>query len=314
MSAGARALLVHADDLGLSDGVTAGILAAHRHGVVRSASLMTTTPGFTGAVALARQLPSLDLGLHLNLTTGRPCLSPERVPSLVSAGGRFHRLDAWLLRAARGRVAADETLAELTAQVERGLATGLRFSHLDGHHHIHLFAPATAATRELAERHGIAGIRLSDERRILGVSPVAAALLRVPPLGSAWRRQWLLHLASRRAARLLAGLVYADYFTGLPLTGGGLDAAQLNRLVATLPAGTTELMCHPGYGDESLARLDPGAAAREREIALLTNPALRDTLDRERIDVLSTRELVARRQRVTPPTPDVSHAARGTTG
>jgi predicted glycoside hydrolase/deacetylase ChbG (UPF0249 family) len=274
--------------------VNAGILAAHRTGPVRSASLMVTTPGFADAVALARRHPSLDLGIHVNLTTGQPCLPPAAVPSLVDRAGRFHRLDRWLPRARLGRLDPAEVAAELGAQVARALATGLPFSHLDGHHHVHLFAPALPVVAELARRHGLTVVRLSDERPLLRASRPLARLLRVPPLGAAWRRRWLLTLASRRAAPTLAGFGRADYFAGLPLTGPGLDAGQLGELVTALPSGSTEIMCHPGYGDATLAALDPGAAAREREVALLTNPALLDRLGAARVEIIRTADLAPR--------------------
>jgi predicted glycoside hydrolase/deacetylase ChbG (UPF0249 family) len=284
-------LVFHADDLGLTPGVNAGILAAHRAGPVRSASLMATTPGFDDAVALARRHPGLDLGIHLNLTTGAPCLPPATIPSLVDRAGRFHPLGRWLQLAFRRRLDPAEVAAELTAQAERAMATGLPFSHLDGHHHTHLFEPALSTVAGLARRFGLRLVRRSDERRLLNASPVAGRLLRVAPLGVAWRRQWLLTLASRRAARALDGFAHADYFGGLPLLGPGLDAAGLASLVANLPAGATELMCHPGYGDAALAALDPGAGAREREIALLTNPALMETLRAAHVNLIRIADL-----------------------
>jgi predicted glycoside hydrolase/deacetylase ChbG (UPF0249 family) len=286
-----RALIIHADDLGLTPSVNAGILAAYRAGAVRSASLMVTTPGFDDAVALARRHPDLDLGVHLSLTTGQPCLPAADIPSLVDAAGRFHPLGRWLRLALRRRLDAAEVAAELTAQTARALATGLSFSHLDGHHHIHLFEPATPSVAALARCHHLPAVRRSDERRLPSASPVIARLLRVRPLGAAWRRRWLLALASRRAGRILAGLAHADYFAGLPLLGRGLDAGQLVDLVAALPAGTTELMCHPGYGDRLLAALDPGAAPREREVALLTNPDLRAALRAARVELIRVTDL-----------------------
>jgi predicted glycoside hydrolase/deacetylase ChbG (UPF0249 family) len=299
----ASALVFHADDFGLTPGVNAGILAAYRAGPVRSASLMVTTPGFDEAVTLARQHPGLDLGLHLNLTAGVPCLPPATIPSLVDRAGRFHPLGRWLRLAFGRRLEPAEVAAELTAQAERALATGLPFSHLDSHHHIHLFAPALPVVAGLARRLGLPVVRRSDERRLLRASPVIGRLLRVPPLGAAWRRQWLLALATRRAARALAGLTHADYFGGLPLLGAGLDAGQLQLLVAHLPPGTIELMCHPGYGDAALATLDPGAAAREREVALLTNPALLASLRAAGVALIRSADL-ARPRPAAPPTAD----------
>ena len=284
-------LVFHADDLGLTAGVNAGILAAHRAGPVRSASLMVTTPGFDDAVALARRQPGLDLGIHLNLTTGAPCLPPATIPSLVDRAGRFHPLDRWLTLAVARRIEPAEVAAELTAQAERALATGLPFSHLDGHHHTHLFQPALSIVAGFARRLRIRVVRRSDERGLLQASPVIGRLLRVPPLGAAWRRRWLLAVASRRAARALAGFAHADYFGGLPQAGVDLDAAGLATLVGHLPPGATELMCHPGYGDATLAALNPGAAAREREVGLLTNPELLDRLRVAKVELIRSADL-----------------------
>lgn len=287
------ACLFHADDFGLSPGVNAGILAAHQAGVVRSASLMMTTPGFDDAVTLARRHPCLDLGLHLNLTTGAPCLPPATIPSLVDRAGRFHPLDRWLALAWAGRLDSAETAAELTTQAERAIDTGLPFSHIDGHHHVHLFAPARAVVAGIARRFGLRVVRRSDEQPLLRVSPVASRLLAVRPPGAAWRRRWLLTQASRRSAPSLAAFAHADYFGGLPLVGRGLDAGDLAALVAHLPAGTTELMCHPGYGDAALAALDPNAPAREREVALLTNPALSIALQAAGVTLIRSADLAA---------------------
>src|SRR5215212_9818878 len=90
-----RRLIVNADDYGLSPGVNAGVLAAHRRGLVTSATLMANMPAVAAAVAATP--PTLALGLHLNLTTGEPCAGAERVPSLVDGSGRFLRLDRLLL-------------------------------------------------------------------------------------------------------------------------------------------------------------------------------------------------------------------------
>lgn len=294
------ALIVHADDLGLTDGVNAGIFQTFQTGIVRSASLMTTTPGFDDAVVRARATPGLDLGIHLNLTTGRPCLPATRLASLVDRQGCFHSLTRWLLLALAGRIDGAEVQAELTAQVDRAFESGLVFSHLDSHHHIHLFEPATTVVADLGRRHHLLIIRQSDERRILGASRTIARLQRPPPLGGAWRRQWLLTLASRRATRRLAGFTRADFFTGLPLLGAGLDAGQVSELFMALPAGTTELMCHPGYGDALLRSLDPGAAAREREVALLTNPALPHDLEQAGIQLIACADLLRPRLHHTP--------------
>src|SRR3954468_12194106 len=90
-----RQLIVNADDYGLSPGVVAGILAAHRDGLVTSPTTMINMPWAAEGIAAAS--PSVAIVLHLNLTTGTPSAGPARVPSLVGPDGRCLRLDRLVL-------------------------------------------------------------------------------------------------------------------------------------------------------------------------------------------------------------------------
>ena len=263
-----RRLIVNADDFGLSPGVNAGVLAAHRAGIVTSASLMANLPAVEEAVALAP--PSLGLGLHLNLTTGAPCAGAARVPSLVGRDGHFLRLDRLLWRLSTGGVRRLDLEREIAAQIERLLALGARLDHLDGHHHIHLHPAVRRVAMANAVIYGIHAVRIPAEHGPLGVREAARDRV----------RRLLLNGACRRARRMAHAfhLATADHFRGLAL---GL-AFDLPRLVATLralPPGVTELMCHPGYVDAELARRTRYSRGRDRELAALTAPAVRAVLE-----------------------------------
>ena len=86
-----RKLIVNADDFGLSESVNEGIIEAHLNGIVTSASIMANGRAFNQAIKLCHDNPSLDIGVHLLLVEERPVLAPEKVPSLVSSEGRFHK-------------------------------------------------------------------------------------------------------------------------------------------------------------------------------------------------------------------------------
>ncbi|HJW50261.1 MAG TPA: ChbG/HpnK family deacetylase, partial [Candidatus Limnocylindria bacterium] len=87
-----------ADDLGLSAGVTRGILEAHRQGVVRSTSLLVTFPAAEEAAALGLAEPDLEIGLHFDLVGGQPASDPAAVPSLCDEDGRFYPLASFARR------------------------------------------------------------------------------------------------------------------------------------------------------------------------------------------------------------------------
>ena len=130
----ARRLIVNADDFGLTGGVSRGILRAHREGLVTSTTVLASLPAQPELDAMAAASPGLGLGLHFNLTWGRPVSPAETVASLVDADGRFGRDLAVL----RERARPDEVRRECEAQIE---AFTRRFgrgpTHLDSHHHAH---------------------------------------------------------------------------------------------------------------------------------------------------------------------------------
>jgi chitin disaccharide deacetylase len=132
-----KRLLVNADDFGLSPGANLGILRAHREGIVTSATIMVNMPAAPEAFRLAKTTPTLGVGLHITLTGGRPL---SDAPSLTGPDGCFLKLPEL---AAQAR--PQELAREIQAQVDAFLAVGLRPTHLDSHHHVHLEIPAVGA-------------------------------------------------------------------------------------------------------------------------------------------------------------------------
>src|SRR5262249_35921917 len=133
-----KRLIVNADDFGLTAGVNRAIIEGHERGLISSATLMVNMPAFEDAARLAREVPSLGVGLHFNITQGRPVAGASRVPSLVDGRGEFWGTSGALLaRAATGRLNPGEAALELRAQIERALGAGLRLTHVDSHKHSH---------------------------------------------------------------------------------------------------------------------------------------------------------------------------------
>ncbi|MBI1846010.1 MAG: ChbG/HpnK family deacetylase, partial [Candidatus Rokubacteria bacterium] len=129
-----RRLIVNADDFGMTPGVSAGILAARRHGIVTSTTVLVTAGPDPESVAAARDA-GLGIGLHVNLTLGRPLTGAH---SLIGPDGRFVR-DA---RRAAAMANVPDIEKEIEAQVEQfERIFGHGPTHVDTHHHIGLHAP-----------------------------------------------------------------------------------------------------------------------------------------------------------------------------
>jgi predicted glycoside hydrolase/deacetylase ChbG (UPF0249 family) len=207
-----RALIVNADDFGLTRGVSAGILAAHRHGIVTSTTVLVTGEPDRRQLDEARAV-GLGLGLHVNLTLGAPL---TRGRSLVDGGGRFRRDP---LRAAAG-ADAREVRAEVEAQLGRfEKLVGRVPTHLDSHHHVGLQPPVRDVVLDVARAHGLP-VRSQDA-------------------------------AARTRARS-AGLRTTDYFFGEAGPDAYWSLTRTLAALRALPAGVSEFMVHPGRSDDDL--------------------------------------------------------------
>ncbi len=142
-----KRLIINADDFGFTRDVNAGIVQAHRHGVLTSTTLMANGDSFADAVRLAEETPSLDIGCHLVLVQGMSVLTGRALPETPL------RLLAAL---ARKRINAYE---ELRAQIEKILAAGLRPTHLDSHKHTHVIPAVFRAVVRLAHEFSIPYVR-----------------------------------------------------------------------------------------------------------------------------------------------------------
>ena len=289
-----KRLIVNADDFGLSEGINHAVMLGHRQGIISSATLMANGAGFATAVEMASMAGNLGVGVHLNLTEGAPVSAPSGIPSLVNARGLFaHTVEQLGWHSLIGTISLLEIERELRAQIEKILAAGVAVTHLDSHKHVHLTPAICRIVLRLATDYGIMGLRCPCER-----SPDVIRLMRrharaAPRLLKQYGVSRVLWLFAQRASRACqrAGLRHPTCFYGLTATGF-LDTEVLQRIICHLPAGTSELMCHPGYVDDHLLRTPTRLLAqREQELQALMRPEIRQLLTRERIALISYRDL-----------------------
>lgn len=158
-------LIVNADDFGLCRGVNYGILDSHLYGILNSTTMMMNTPGTEHAIALAKQTPSLKVGIHLVLTCGKPLSG--NVPSLVGKEGAFHTLPHAMQN--KDLLDLEEVEKEWTAQIEKFLQTGLKPTHLDSHHHIHTWEELLPVVQRLSITYGLP-VRANGHEHLRGVT------------------------------------------------------------------------------------------------------------------------------------------------
>jgi chitin disaccharide deacetylase len=270
-----RRLIVNADDFGLSPSVNAAVIRAHRDGILTTASLMVNEPGFTEAVVLAKQNPTLGVGLHLTLLHGHSALPPETIPGLVNARGEFSDSPVGVGLNYFFKASLQEQLrAEIHAQIGKFHATGLKLDHLNGHLHLHLHPAIFKILMADPEKTGITQMRLTRD-----------CLARSRRMS---RGRWfyrishaaIFEMLSSRARKVLTEkkIRHAQITFGL-LQDSRVDEDYLLKLLPELPAGDSELYSHP-----SLDKF-------KHEFDALVSPRVREQIEKQGIELIRYQDL-----------------------
>jgi len=280
-------LIVNADGFGFTFGNNRGILECLEAGVVRSVSVNANFPAVEETPAMAERFPRVSVGVHLCLTAGRCVSDPADVPDLVHEDGSFLGND-FRPTVMAGRIPRDQLLRELRAQVQRLADMGVPLTHWDGHQNQHLLPPFFDAALRVVKEFGIGRMR-THRHYLFGVGGgrgVRAALhLLTHPRRAGYyaAERFLMRKARRRGMRMADRLI----------TPGLLDGSRkFNRqfwveLFRRLPEGVSEIYCHPGYPDETLAAHATYVNERIEELKILRDPALAEEAVRAGVDLIS---------------------------
>ena len=234
---------------------------------------MANGAAFADALKLARETPTLDIGAHLVLIGGESLITgralPRTVPQLVAA-------------LATGAIRPYD---ELAAQVRRIVESGIRPTHFDTHKHTHLAPPVLDAVARLAEESGVKWVRRPFDFPLSAPRGGVPILKRLTSDGLRVLRRRFHHVLERHGCRT------TDHFAGFQITGR-FRTAELVALMAAIPEGSTELMCHPGRCGEALrAARTRLKESRERELEALVAPEVRAAMVRYGVQLVNYRGL-----------------------
>jgi len=250
-----RGLIFTADDFGLHPAVNEAVEIAHREGVLTAASLMVGAPAAAGAVACARRLPALRVGLHIVLADGPAVLTRAQIPSLLDANGRFSRRMAW--NGVRFFFRPDlrrQLLAEIRAQFAAFAATGLPLDHVNTHKHFHLHPTLLALILRVGRDYGLRSMRLPAERG-----------------GPIFLRPWVRLVARRLNS---AGVAHNDSVIGIRQSGRMTETVVLEAL-HLLRDGLTEIYLHPATSSGRVISASMPEYRHSDELTALTSSRVR---------------------------------------
>jgi predicted glycoside hydrolase/deacetylase ChbG (UPF0249 family) len=283
-------LIVNADDFGFTAGVNRAIVEAHSRGVVTSSTLMANGQAFAEAAQLALTLPKLSVGCHVVLTDGVPVLGAAQLPSLTTNSNFRDGMITFAARAIAGSIDAGEIAAEATAQIRKIQSAGITVSHVDTHKHTHLFPKILRPVLRAAAVCGVRAVRNPFGPRL----PLQSSHLLARPV--LWKRYVEVRVLGSFAGKFREavdqeGFTTPDGTLGIVVTGA-LDETLFHAIARSIPEGTWEFVCHPGYNDADLqAGKTRLRESREIELRVLTLPAAREVLTQQGIELISYREL-----------------------
>lgn len=262
-----RRLIVNADDFGRSASINQAVIRAHREGILTTASLMVNEPGCEEAVALARENPTLGVGLHLTLLCGHSALPPAELPGLVNPNGEFSNNPAGSgFRYFFQRSLREQLRREVHAQFQKFRATRLPLDHVNGHLHLHLHPTVFRILMADASQLGIKRLRLTFDPFRLNLR-AASGHLAYRALHVA-----IFHPLSARARPALAqrGIRHTGAVFGL-LQNARVDEVYVTRLLPQLPEGDSELYSHPSldeFKNELDALISPGVKDQVKQLGI----------------------------------------------
>ena len=253
-------LIINADDFGLCEGVNKGIVEAHAKGILTSATIMANMPAAQQAIDLACKLPNLGVGVHLNLTNGKPVCQHAITKCLLNTGGCFTlspgKLATASLICSKTRAAIE---AELAAQIQWLIDRGIKPTHLDSHKHFHSFPAIFPVICRLAKRFEIPAIRFTYEPKQVCNPPWPATD------GESKKRAFRVRTMAKINSWQNRSYFKTDALLGVAHTGN-INVNFLRTVSLYNTAAIAEVMAHPGYIydlDMSKTRL-----VKQREVEL----------------------------------------------
>jgi hopanoid biosynthesis associated protein HpnK len=277
-----------ADDFGLDIAVNEAVERAHRDGILTSASLMVTAPAAADAIARAKRLPGLAVGLHLVLVQGVPALAQEDAAPLVGRNGAFldspARAGIHYFFSPSARRALRE---EIRAQFEAFRSTGLPLDHVDGHTHLHIHPTIFALLLEIGRDYGMKAMRVPYEDPAASARAAGKGKFSRTAISAAFA-PWAQTMRGRLDR---AGIASNDAQFGFHDTGAMTEELVLRQLETLEPDAVTEFYFHPATQKSDILKQQMPTYRNVEEFEALGSPRLREALKRLDITPIAFRDL-----------------------
>ncbi len=275
-----KRLIINADDFGYSEDITLRITEAIQSGPVTSTSLILNQDHSEEALDSARQIKDASVGIHFNLDDGRPLCSPQQVPTLVNEHGQFHDGITFRKRLLSGKISSKEIYWELEAQLTKFLSFGIRPSHIDFHHHLHLYYPVLEVALQMANDFTIKKMRTVKLYRLHAGNGSFLNPRR-------WRKTAVDLYRSSLHKKIKSRASTPDFLLEPKIFGdnGPSPRGWAQAIESLREDSVFELCCHPKHNK------NPQASKRETDLEILKEEDFATSVEKKNLNLISYWEL-----------------------
>jgi len=290
-----KQLIINADGFGFTSGVNKGIYESIVNGIVTSISCVVNFPFIKDVSKFRKEFEerSISIGIHFNLSVGKPISPIKKVPSLIDGNTGEFWGDKFAQKCLCGEIKIKDIEEELESQIRVLLDLGIKPSHWDGHQNKHLYPKFFWAATNIAKKYSILAMR-THKRYIFLLTPKNRRL-RILDYYINNPKRFISHSYCK------ALMKFASYY-GFKMADRLITPAYADKgkkylldtwlaLIKYLPKGINEIYCHPGYCDETLVKYAKYIYEREEEVKVLTSRELMDAIIEDDIKLISFKDI-----------------------
>jgi predicted glycoside hydrolase/deacetylase ChbG (UPF0249 family) len=272
-------VIINADDFGITNGVNKAIFELVDAGVLTSTSVMSNMPHYEDIVNLKDKI---GIGIHFNLTVGKPVTEAYKIPTIVRNNGEFFDLLLLLKKMRQRKVSKQEVEIELNAQIKRLIMLGIQPDHINSHESLLKYPFFMRVIKKIAKEYRIMTIRTYSQRKF-----------DYTRLLSPRKTMISLFLAFQKIKWELDGFHVADKYDSLLKLGLDYEAAikKLKNIFCNLPQGVLEMVTHPGYCDGNNEILGEYIYEREVETKALLSSEFKELIVNFGVELIDFRDI-----------------------
>ena len=277
-----RYLIINADDFGMSREINEGVKQGIEAGIITSVSVMANMPYFDDAVQFLRKHPEVSVGLHFNITEGSPRLKPKEIGTLLREDNSYYHWSSLVLKLLLNQCSMKEIMLVLVSQYKTLKKTGLKITHIDSHHHIHLYPTIFQGFIDFAHQEKVAALRSRRFRFLRLTESLRKGLI---------PKQYIIlsvclfnNFFIKKSEDLYEVNSIYDVNWDTHLT-----EKKLLSIIKNLSPGVTEIICHPAIMNKNgnAKFLQP----RQHGLDLLLNKSFMNEIRKNDIKLISRTEL-----------------------